>query len=205
MLASTSREATDRGNDPIDPGGASALVAPHPVPRRQQERRVIDEVEHIIEATARIGRSPNGAASSASRVPVPRPPRVDDLGGPRIADIHQRVSFTCIGSLRNHAGPLRHVTGFPGLGLLRALRPCRRHRSATDASHPPRAGWLRRGTGARGRFPRSLLEPFDGIGIQLCPCTIAMATPQAFTVASRTGDISGPRVPLAPPRLRRMW
>jgi hypothetical protein len=27
-------------------------------------------------------------------------------------------------------------------------------------------------------------EPFDGGGAQLCPCGIATATPQAFTVAS---------------------
>lgn len=28
------------------------------------------------------------------------------------------------------------------------------------------------------------LHPFDGVGAQLCPCTIATVTPQAFTVAS---------------------
>ena len=27
-------------------------------------------------------------------------------------------------------------------------------------------------------------QPFDGVGVQLCPCNIATATPQAFTVAS---------------------
>jgi len=38
-------------------------------------------------------------------------------------------------------------------------------------------------------------EPFDGIGTQLCPCTIATATPQAFTVASRPATSPSPGVP----------
>ena len=34
--------------------------------------------------------------------------------------------------------------------------------------------------------PTFILEPFDGVGAQLCPCNFATATPQAFTVASRS-------------------
>ena len=34
--------------------------------------------------------------------------------------------------------------------------------------------------------PTFTLEPFDGVGAQLCPCNLATATPQAFTVASRS-------------------
>jgi hypothetical protein len=37
------------GDLPVDPGGARALVAPDPVPCHQQERRVTDEIEQIIE------------------------------------------------------------------------------------------------------------------------------------------------------------
>ena len=33
--------------------------------------------------------------------------------------------------------------------------------------------------------PTFALEPFDGVGAQLCPCNLATATPQSFTVASR--------------------
>ena len=33
--------------------------------------------------------------------------------------------------------------------------------------------------------PTFTLQPFDGVGVQLCPCSIATATPQTFTVASR--------------------
>ena len=34
--------------------------------------------------------------------------------------------------------------------------------------------------------PTFTLEPLDGVGAQLCPCSIATTTPQAFTVASRS-------------------
>ena len=44
--------------------------------------------------------------------------------------------------------------------------------------------------------PTFTLGPFDGVGAQLCPCSIATATPQHFTVASRparrTGQKSSP-------------
>ena len=33
-------------------------------------------------------------------------------------------------------------------------------------------------------------SPFDKGGAQLCPCGFATATPQAFTVASWSGDIN---------------
>src|SRR4029450_2443099 len=46
------------GGAPVDPGGACALVAPDPVPCHQQERRVTDEVEQIIEPTQRIAGGP---------------------------------------------------------------------------------------------------------------------------------------------------
>ena len=41
--------------------------------------------------------------------------------------------------------------------------------------------------------PTFTLEPFNGVGAQLCPCNLATATPQSFTVASRADDISRPR------------
>ena len=41
--------------------------------------------------------------------------------------------------------------------------------------------------------PTFTSQPFDRVGAQLCPCNIATATPQAFTVASRVGDIDRPR------------
>src|SRR3954454_4523660 len=53
------------------------------------------------------------------------------------------------------AAALGHVTGFPGLGLLRRLRPTTR-RSADDAPSPPRPGRSGSGTAPRW-FPRSPL------------------------------------------------
>ncbi len=50
--------------------------------------------------------------------------------------------------------------------------------------------------------PTFTLEPFDGIGTQLCPSIIATATPQAFTVASRPATSPGPEVPLAAEAVR---
>ena len=38
--------------------------------------------------------------------------------------------------------------------------------------------------GVTGRVPAFTVVPFDRGGAQLCPCGIATATPQAFTVAS---------------------
>ena len=41
--------------------------------------------------------------------------------------------------------------------------------------------------------PTFTLDPFDGMGAQLCPCSIAAVTPQTFTAASRADDILRPR------------
>ena len=45
-------------------------------------------------------------------------------------------------------------------------------------------------------------QPFDRVGAQLCPCNIATATPQAFTVASRSATSADQRVPHTH---RRVW
>lgn len=71
-------------------------------------------------------------------------------------------------------------------------------------SRPPQAGcpvW----NGTRGRVPAFTVDRFDGTGTQLCPCIIAMATPQAFTMASRADDIlrSASSPPDQPHRLCR--
>ena len=53
--------------------------------------------------------------------------------------------------------------------------------------------------------PTFTLEPFNGVDAQLCPCNLATATPQSFTVASRAGDISRPRsFPSGPSRRVRV-
>src|SRR5450759_3999862 len=59
----------------------------------------------------------------------------------------------------------------------------------------PASSLLVGGKGTAGMVPTFTIEPFDGVGAQLCPCNIATATPQAFTVASRPAPSTGPRVP----------
>jgi hypothetical protein len=51
------------------------------------------------------------------------------------------------------------------------------------------------GKGTGGMVPTFTPEPFDGVGAQLCPCSIATATPQTFTVASRPATSPSRRVP----------
>jgi hypothetical protein len=43
--------------------------------------------------------------------------------------------------------------------------------------------------------PTFTRQPFDGVGAQLCPCSIATATPQTFTVTSRSATSTGQGVP----------
>ena len=95
------------------------------------------------------------------------------------------------------AGPLPQVAGFPGLGVLRALRPVPA-RSTGHASTRTGAPLAAASAGRAGTVPTFIREPFDGIGTQLCPCTIATTTPQTFTVASRPATSPSPEVPRRP-------
>jgi hypothetical protein len=105
--------------DLIHPGGAGAGIGPHTIPRRSEESRVIDQVEHIIETAARIGHCPSVQLGLHPKYPSPRLGGVD---GPRDTGIHQCVSFP-VQPCCDPAGPLPQVAGFPGLAVLRALRP----------------------------------------------------------------------------------
>jgi hypothetical protein len=77
--------------------------------------------------------------------------------------------------------PMR--TGSPRLGVLRRLRPARAfgRRRAYPRPSPRKGPW--HGTHAGGSHVHCC--PVDGLGTRLCPCGIATATPQTFTVASR--------------------
>jgi hypothetical protein len=78
----------------------------------------------------------------------------------------------------------------PGSGACSRLS-----RPRTTTGPPPPSGgisWRRafptgrmRPLGIAGRVPTFTPLPFDRVGTQLCSCSIATATPQAFTVASR--------------------
>jgi hypothetical protein len=50
--------------------------------------------------------------------------------------------------------------------------------------------------------PTFILEPFNGVGAQLCPCNLAAATPQAFTTASEPTTSPDSKVPRQRCRVR---
>src|ERR1019366_9532894 len=128
-----------------------------------------------------------GAASSASRVPGTRPRR-GRATDRRYSPANSPVCFVAANTLdpspcdrlsrpRTTTGPPPH----PGsISRRRAFPPTSR---------------LLAGEGTAGMVPTFTVEPFDGVGAQLCPCNIATATPQAFTVASRPATSTGQGVP----------
>jgi hypothetical protein len=87
-------------------------------------------------------------------------------------------------SLLETAAALRHVTGSPGPGLLRRLRPVPA-RSADSGPSPHTAPDARLKAGPR-RFPRSLADLLTKEEPGYAPAA-STATPQHFTVASPAG------------------
>jgi hypothetical protein len=77
---------------------------------------------------------------------------------------------------------LRHVTGSPGLGLLRRLRPTPDRSADGVLSLRHVAG--RDDPGRPGVVPVFTCRSLDGGGTRLGPCDIAVATPQHVTTAS---------------------
>src|SRR5262249_31549579 len=155
------------------------------------EGRVIDEVAEIIETAATIGHRPS------VQLPLHHPyPRLGlTEAWPRCAGVHQRPP------------------GSPWMPRPRsAPSPCARlSRPRTTPVPPPHPGGISRrrafpptsrmlaGPGATGMVPTFTVEPLDGVGAQLCPCGIATATPQPFTMASRPATSTGPEVPRTTP------
>ena len=182
-----SAEDDGAGFHPIDAGGPCTLVAPHPCPRHDEERRVIDEVGEVIEATAGISLRPLVQLRLHHEYPVLR---LDEVG-PRIADIHRRTPRSAwmlrarwtpspcgrLSRPRTTTGPPSHSGG---ISRRRAFPPI---------------SWQLIGEGATGMVPTFTPDPFDGVGAQLCPCSIATITPQSFTVASWPATSPGRGVP----------
>ena len=111
---------------PSDTGGVGPAVGRDPVPRHDQRGRVVHEVEQVIEPAARIGRRPTVKLGLHLRYPPPRTHPI--LPGwvvvGRGVTIRWRVfRHYSLQSLLDTTAALRHVTGSPGLGLLRRLRP----------------------------------------------------------------------------------
>jgi len=116
---------------------------------------------------------PNGAAWPASAVPAAQP-----RTSPARSAAHwysPAPPVLAVPHLRESAGPLRHVRGFPAPGLLRVLRPAQ-WPSADDAPSRPRPPGRRAGRGPP-------------------------AVP-TFTTSRSTGEAAS-SAPAASPRLRR--
>ena len=91
-------------------------------------------------------------ASASSRLGHGAPVFTGDLLG---------QCFGCV-----HAGPLRHVAGFPDRGLLRVLRPIPPASTGDGPSHPPSSD---DGEGPTGWFPRSLANRSTGSAPSYAP------------------------------------
>jgi hypothetical protein len=129
---------------------AGPLVAPHPTPPNQQERRITDEVEQIIKPTGPILGCP-----SVQLGLDPQYPRLRLLKGehrPRRAGIHRRPPGLPATSLRTRCRPspctrlsrARTTTAAPPLPRPTADGEPARHRPGRPA-----------GRAALGGFPRS--------------------------------------------------
>lgn len=101
--------------------------------------RAVAEVEQVVEPAAGIGRRPTVKLGLHLRYPPARPRRVRRRG----VTVRWRVFRHCsIRSFSKTAAALRHVTGFPGLGLLRRLRPTRPVRRSVHLSRSGATGLL---------------------------------------------------------------
>jgi hypothetical protein len=175
-------------SETINSSCSCTRVAPHPAPRGHEERRVINKVVQIIEPAARIGRRPSVQLRLHRQYPRPRRSDVR----PRFAGVHQRTPADA-------KMPRSRWTPSPCDRLSRPRTttdpPPRPGRVSRRRAFPRSARWLRTRSGATGVVPTFTLDPFDGIGAQLCPCSIAAITPQTFTAASRPATSPGPGVP----------
>src|ERR1019366_1714500 len=129
-----------------------SLVTRDPFKRHQQRRRVVHEVEQVVEPAANQDRPPpNGEVWPASSIPAGAALRATRAG--------HRYSPAPLSALQPPsllvtAAVLPHVPGFPRLGVLRRLRPAP-IRSADDVPSPS-PHWLGGVRAGSRRFPCSL-------------------------------------------------
>ena len=172
----------------IHPSGARTLVAPHPAPPNQQERRITDEVEQVTEPAPQAHRWPSMQLGLDPQYPCLRLFR----RRPRRAGIHRRPPGLPAPSLQPRCRP--SPCPCPARACDRLSRPP----TTTAAPSPARVigrrrtcpppAWLAGGKGDPGRVSHVHHVPVGGIGAQLFPCSLATATPQAFTVASKPAN-----------------
>ena len=132
------------------PGGMGAGTTRDPDKRQTQRWGVVHQVEQVIKSAVRIGRRP--LVQLGLHLPYPQlgPVRVQ----PRDRGVHHGVFGHYSSLLADLAAALGHVPGFPGLRLLRRLRPVPTR--SVDGGPSPEHRWhARAGTRSR-RFPCSL-------------------------------------------------
>ena len=171
---------------PSIPGVRDPLFCLTAKPGVGQERRVTDEVEQVTEPAGGIFSRP--AVQLGLHPPyraVGRHLKCSRLSPPRRRDspAHLRAlhSPPCLTRCR----PSPCDAALPRPGVLRRLRPARafgRHRA-----YPPPAFPAGRRRAERTRaVPTFTVVRSSGSGTRLYPCGLATATPQSFTVASRS-------------------
>jgi hypothetical protein len=160
----------------VDTRGVGTHVAPDPVPRHDEERRVGDEVEQVIEPATLVLASP--PVQLGLNLQYPRP-RLDETR-PRRVRVHERPPGLTARLLRTRCRP----SPCRRLSRPRTTTPAppRPTPSADDAPARPHPGRMR--GGRRRTVPTFTVEPVDEVGAQLCRCGLATPTPQAFDVAS---------------------
>ena len=164
------------------------MVARDPAERYDQRRRVMHEVEQVIEPAARIGRRPTVKLGLHPRYPRPRPRRSPISS----AAIQRRVlRHYSLLPLSQPLPPFPMCRAHPGPEYYGGSAPSRAGQPTAGSARHPRAGSARDRAGPGGSRVHCD-SPAEG-GAQLYPCGIATATPQHFTVASRAGTRSPAR------------
>src|SRR5680860_667656 len=82
----THQQRDRRRSMPVDPGCPCTLVTPHPTPRHQEERRISNEIEQIIEPATRIITGPTVQLGLNLQYPVLRL----EQGVIQVVGIHRR-------------------------------------------------------------------------------------------------------------------
>jgi site-specific DNA recombinase len=121
-----------RGRQAVHAGRARPLVTCDPVERHDQRRRVVHEVEQVIEPAAGIGHRPTVKLGLHPRYPHPRPDR------PPVRSIAVRrciFRHCSLLPLSTPLPPFPMCPGSPRLGVLRRLRPAP-DRSVVGAPSP---------------------------------------------------------------------
>ena len=165
------------GRQAVHAGRVGASVTRDPAERHEQRRRVVHEVEQVIEPAAWIGCRPTVKLGLHLRYPSPSRSRA------RCAAIRRRVLRHC--SLLPFSIPLPPFPmcrALPGSEYYGGSAPSRADRRSTRPTQRPRR---MRGSGQDRDGSRVHCDSLDEGGARLGPCGIATATPQHFTVASR--------------------